>query len=131
MVSQKNGRAVFHQADYEGELGDNDPQEVRQLPAAPFSIARLNDIKLQSFGSHQHMQESVQEGIVRRWMEGLASENIPSNEEDDNVSIEVDDNKAIYLHTLPYDDFRNRLVEHFTILFKKNKVKWPQRGHNN
>jgi DDE superfamily endonuclease len=111
--------------EWEGELGNNDPQEIRQLPAAPLAISRLNDNRLRSFGSHQHMEESVREETVRRRLAGLADEQILSDDEEE-TEIEQDEDGCIFVRTLPYDEFRNRLIDHFTILFNRNKVKWPR-----
>jgi DDE superfamily endonuclease len=61
-------------SDYKGELGHNDPHEVRQLPSVPFAIARLDDESVQNFGSHEHMTASVREEEIHRLMEGQLAE---------------------------------------------------------
>ena len=37
---------------------------------------------------------------------------------------------AVVVNSLSYQEFRNRLVEHFDILHRKHQVRWPQRRKN-
>ena len=52
---------------------------------------------------------------------------------DDVAYVDADNSKEIspetinFVHQLPMDTFRARLIEHFDILFKQNKVVWPIR----
>jgi DDE superfamily endonuclease len=114
-------------SDYQGELGENDPNEMRQISQVPFAIARLNDASMRSFGSEQHLNESVHEETVRRRLEGQLDENVEVDEEQPET-IQTAEDGGIYIRTLSYDDFRRRLVEHFTIQFHRGRVKWPRRN---
>lgn len=47
-----------------------------------------------------------------------------SKDEDDNADVERD---SIPVHCLNLEDFRKRLIEHFDILWKQNRIKWRSR----
>ena len=111
-------------SDYEGEMGENDPQESH------FCLSRLTDDSFRNFGSEEHRHESIREEFVRRQLEGerLEGENLDASDDESSVAVETDTDGAIYIRTLPYTDFRNRLVDHFAIMFEKGEVCWPQRN---
>jgi hypothetical protein len=50
-------------------------------------------------------------------------------QEDPEIGGRVCYNKrgAVVINSLTYDDFRNRLVEHFDIMFRNQRVQWPVR----
>jgi hypothetical protein len=104
-------------SDWEGELGQNDPDECRLH--APFAIQRLNNPQLQQFGSREHEQASA---LIR------PSPNADSLESNDDISsIQRAGDGAIYVNSLSYSDFRQRLVTHFDILHRQRRLKWPTR----
>jgi hypothetical protein len=35
---------------------------------------------------------------------------------------------SVVVNSLSYDDFRNRLVENFDIIFRQKRVRWPVRN---
>jgi DDE superfamily endonuclease len=89
-------------SDYEGELGENDPNEMRQLPAMPFALARLNDVSMRNFGSQQHMNDSVQEELVRRRLQGILDKQADSEDENPQPTIERAEDGGIFIRTLAY-----------------------------
>jgi DDE superfamily endonuclease len=109
--------------EWNGELGMN---EVGDMAYAPFALSRLNEEDFSSFGSRQHEKEAQSR---QQWEEQdqLINE---ENDEQDNVVpgiIRYNDQGAIVVNSLGYQDFRNRLVEHFDILYRQCRVRWPQR----
>jgi hypothetical protein len=38
-----------------------------------------------------------------------------------------DEDGAIFINSLTYNNFRKRLVEHFDIQFGRRRIQWPQR----
>ena len=46
--------------------------------------------------------------------------------ENDHMLSDVWANGINNVHQLVCDSFRKKLIEHFDILFKKNKIKWPR-----
>jgi hypothetical protein len=99
---------------------------MRQLPATPFVISRLNDASMRSFGSQDHLNQSVREEVVWQRMEGQLDENVP--EDNQSNCVQKANNGAIYIGTLPYDDFQRRLVEHFTIQFHRGPGQYVRRA---
>jgi len=107
--------------EWQGDCGKNDTEECRRL--APFAIRRLNNNQLQNFGSREHENEACENVVLaRRRDEDMV-------EADDAIvsNIRRDEAGRIHLNSLSYFDFRHRLVEHFDILHRHNKVKWPRR----
>jgi len=109
-----------------GDMGGNDPSEMARM--APHAIRRLNNPQLQSFGGRQHENSSRQQ---------TAMSNQPSSQEDGSV-LDDDDlstnerqdiDGAICVKSLSYFDFRVRLIEHFDILHRQNKIEWPTRNN--
>jgi hypothetical protein len=117
--------------DWDGELGLNDIEDLR---LAPFALQRLQQTEFSSFGSREHETEAVLEKQRAR-RRGLDEESDGETE----VAVEIgevdlprptryDATGAVVVNSLTYDDFRNRLVEHFDILYRRNRVKWPVRS---
>jgi len=104
-------------SDWEGELGRNDADECRQY--APFAIQRLNNPALEEFGSREHEREA---SSIR------PAEPDSVTEEHDSITNERTADGAIYVNSLSYKDFRDRLVAHFDILHRRNQIQWPTRG---
>lgn len=110
-------------SDYEGELGDNDPEDTH---LAPFAIQRLSATEVRRFGSHQHYQESVRAMELQHPTMLFAD-----TEENDEGNVQptqtqFDSSGNIFINSLAYDDFRKRLVVHFDILHQQNKIVWPR-----
>ncbi len=121
--------------DWQGDLGLNEIEDIR---FAPFALQRLSSEEFRSFGSRNHVQESLQQHINRRqWQQ----QNSATDSDEDNLPEEIDaavtgrvrygNNGGIIVNSLSYQDFRNRLVEHFDILHRQNSVRWPFRTGKN
>ena len=116
-------------SDWEGELGQNDVPDCQRF--APFAIRRLANPLLQSFGSRDHETNDCQNLTLSR----ERSNNNPhdTNEDDDDMDDDLTTNErhhedgSLYVNSLSYFDFRKRLVEHFDILHRQNRIKWPTR----
>jgi hypothetical protein len=103
-------------SDWEGELGANNPDDCRMH--APFAIQRLNNPELQDFGSRQHEQRVAR---IR------AADNDILAEDDASTSVRQTAEGAIYVNSLSYSDFRDRLIVNFDILHRTNRIQWPTR----
>ncbi|CAB9525869.1 Plant transposon protein [Seminavis robusta] len=125
--------------EWEGARGENDVDDMRRF--APFALQRLNDNQLRSFGGREHERECIDEETRRRATNSLRGEEEESAQEEEDLH-EDDDYLAgqpqqyaidgsILVNSLSYDDFRNRLVEHFDILWRRHRVKWPERKISN
>jgi DDE superfamily endonuclease len=121
-----------------GEIGMND---IEDIGFAPFALQRLQQEEFSRFGSREYEKESFDERQrLERQRGQLLDEEIKEDDlEEEAVVIEdapvptptrYDLTGAVVVNSLSYDDFRNRLVEHFDILFRKNKVKWPVRKNS-
>jgi len=108
-------------SDRQGELGNNNAEECRRH--APYSIQRLNNPQLERFGSHEHQSEAQRRRV------NAMDEKEDVEEDDDLVTNERrDSDGAIYINSLAYADFRDRLVEHFDILHRQRRVRWPTKN---
>jgi len=106
--------------EWEGEYGNNDPDECRRC--APMAIRRLTNPQLSTFGRREHEVSSIENLRVSR----NSDDNIDAD--DDLVTdIRTDDNGAIFVNSLSYFDFCDRLINHFDILHRNNKLRWPTR----
>jgi hypothetical protein len=117
MASTRNGKPVYQVIGREKQLGRNDADECRQY--APFAIQRLNNPALEEFGSREHEREAS--SIRPAEPDSVA-------EEHDSITNERTADGAIYVNSLSYKDFRDRLVAHFDILHRRNQIQWPTRG---
>jgi len=113
---------------WEGELGNNDKADFREAPKA---MRRLNNPEIESFGSRQHELEAQERRL-------LSGNNRPQPADDENPEFEaanheqrVDNEGAIFVNSLSYQDFRSRLVTHFDIQHRRRKIVWPKRHRNN
>jgi hypothetical protein len=117
--------------DWNGELGLND---LEDLSLAPFALQRLSADDFMNFGSRQQEREATAVEANRQRWEGYRGDDLDA----ENAAQESDDHLVIgdfryaadgstIVNSLPYDDFRNRLVEHFDILHRQNRVLWPTR----
>ena len=104
-------------SDWEGELGNNDPDEIRLF--APMAIQRL--VNPEMFGSREHERASE----LPQPLLGIEEE----EEEEEEDATEVprqDEDGATVVNALHYDEFRKKLVTHFDIAFSRGEVKWPR-----
>jgi DDE superfamily endonuclease len=114
--------------DWNGDIGCNDITDLRY---APFALQRLTAEEYCNFGSRQHEQQSIlQEYNDRRWdaieeQEDFAEEEEETGEAPHIGGVHYGANGCIVVNSLSYNDFRNRLVEHFDILHRKQQVRWP------
>jgi DDE superfamily endonuclease len=117
--------------DWSGEMGLNDIEDFRH---APFALQRLGEDVFADFGSRQHEQLARDNEIRRRRAEGEDTDGEDENFEQENDvggPVRYGIGGAVVVNSLSYDDFRNRLVEHFDILHRKQRVKWPVQSPNN
>jgi hypothetical protein len=110
--------------------------DVEDLTLAPFALHRLSAEDFANFGSRQHEREATQSEANRQCWEGLQRDDL----DEENALQESDDDHlvlgryryasdgSIIVNSMCYDDFRNRLVEHFDILNRQNRVRWPTRS---
>jgi DDE superfamily endonuclease len=117
--------------DWNGELGLN---EAGDITHAPFALQRLQKEEFAAFGSQEHERAAA----IERQRSKRRGE-LLSDTEDNDDKFEVEDQMvtgvicynnegAIIVNSMTYGDFRARLVEHFDILFRNKKVRWPVRA---
>lgn len=116
--------------DWEGEIGLND---ISDMSYAPFALQRLSQTDFELFGSreHENAAASAKRKDIRCGQLSDDEGTINGNMEiDDPVTagvVRYDHNGSVIVNSLAYGDFRQRLVEHFDILYRNNKVRWPVR----
>jgi len=60
--------------------------------------------------------------------EGSTTQLENENSKDDHVANSDDAaSECLNVHKMQFTDFRNKLVEHFDIQWKRNKIQWPSR----
>jgi DDE superfamily endonuclease len=115
--------------DWNGEIGLND---VEDICYAPFALRRLSSEAFCNFGSRVHEQESIQEACYRRqWNDeegSVGGEESVATGPAVGGEVRYGRNGAVVVNSLSYEDFRNRLVEHFNILHLKKQVRWPHKA---
>ncbi|CAB9527088.1 Plant transposon protein [Seminavis robusta] len=118
--------------EWDGSAGDNQVEDMRRF--APFAVQRLSSEALRGFGSRHHEQTAAQEELLRRQIDRQREDAMVEDEANNSAmddchltrqKVAVDG--SVLVNSLAYDDFRNRLVEHFDILWRCNRVRWPQR----
>eukprot|EP00797_Seminavis_robusta_P020115 Sro3065_g343090.1 Plant transposon protein (509) ;mRNA; r:3511-5037 len=125
--------------EWHSSMGENDVQEMRRF--APLALQRLTDEELRVFGGREHERQSTNEEQRRR---AIQRQRDTTAQDDENMDASDGSNDnlqgpqryaldgSVLVNSLAYDDFRNRLVEHFDIMFRKNRVRWPtQRATTN
>ena len=120
--------------EWEGELGLNDLQDRLY---APFALQRLSQEEFVLFGSRQHEISAIENETRRRHWEQQQGNTLSDNEHENAAQDNDDDLRrndvrygqdgAVVVNSLSYQEFRNRLVEHFDILYRKRQVRWPRR----
>lgn len=118
--------------DWVGDIGLND---ISDMCYAPFALQRLQQDEFTRFGSTQHEKEAAearQRAIRRGELEEYLEEDVEVYEADPITTgvVRYDANGAVIVNSLSYGDFRCCLVEHFDILFRNSKVRWPVRTTN-
>ena len=101
------------------DINDNDdmnelPYSIRKLVNP--STNRSNDIS--GMGNGNDVDSEVED------------DNSSGDDEDYNTPITQDEDGYIKLQDLSLHQFRKRLIVHFNIAFKQNKVKWPAQKRN-
>jgi Plant transposon protein len=113
-------------SDWESTLGDNDPTEMARY--APFAIQRLQNPE--QFGSRQHEQASAAPrplvGDQPPNLDGDGDESIGS----EGTGERTDAEGYIYVNSLSYSEFRDKLVQHFDILWQRHRIVWPRSDTN-
>ena len=67
--------------------------------------------------------------IFDNCLTGDVSEADSDDEENTNAWITIETHSARIVADLPFDFFRQKLVEHFDILFQSKKIVWPKSGN--
>jgi hypothetical protein len=83
----------------------------------PFAIQRLHGT--QPLRTH----DATGTGPRNDWRE----DEPPQQEHRRSCMVRLDDIEAIVVRHMPFDKFRQKLVKHFDILFRENKLQWPSR----
>jgi hypothetical protein len=105
-------------SDWEGELGQFDPSD--QATQENFALRRLRchttirNFDLTQMGSSNSADDSA--------------DNPDDNDADDEPV--AGDQSVRVVRNLRRDYFRHKLVEHFDILWRQNKIEWPKRHAN-
>ena len=108
---------------WEGQLGVFDISDF--TTGLPFALRRLtNPLVMRQYDS-SGMGPGMNEIIDDDAEEESVDDDISNHSNLQNNPSTVDDgvNKV---HELSQEAFQKRLIEHFDILFKKNKIKWPR-----
>jgi hypothetical protein len=119
--------------EWEGELGLND---LEDQVYAPFALQRLSKEDFTNFGSRHHETTARQDEQRSRYWERLQERHDGNNNNNDddsatednadnNLRVRCSQDGSVVVNSLSYQDFRNRLVEHFDILYRQLKVQWP------
>ena len=118
------------QSDYLGELGDFEEDDL--TVHNEFALYRLH--KLIGGTSHTKMDLSKNRRGAdctssHNDLTGMFGEADESNENEDNNDTGDDDSEEVrVVGKLSFNYFRERLIEHFDILFKNKKIVWPTRN---
>ena len=93
-----------HQSEYEGRLGELSSNDLQHLPPE----LRNRGFYLSSMGRGNDYYEGGEAPIA-----------------DDRNEVPLDCEQVRYVHKLPLEYFRSKLVEHFDIQFKRQEIEWP------
>ena len=111
-------------SDYQGELGLIRTNDLEELP----SHFRRHEFDMSAMGRGEDVNTDVlsPEQLAAAAADGgIEVEASPEPEGEENALPIA--STAIPVNKMRLDTFRNRLVEHFDILFSQNKVTWPSR----
>lgn len=90
------------------------------------AIRRLNNPE--AFGSGEH--ELASRRPTPLFGRDMDDDDDSQGSEGDGGTV-VDEDGVVLVNSLSHSEFRECLVAHFDILFRQNKVKWPERSRNN
>ncbi|CAB9517844.1 Plant transposon protein [Seminavis robusta] len=113
-------------SDWEGELGDNEADGFAEY--APFAVQRLQQPEIAQFGSREHERSVARPRLL---VPEVSMEDNDAGAEDDTsegCGDSVNEDGAIYINSLSYREFRNLLVEHFDILWRRRAIVWPTKN---
>ena len=110
-------------SDWEGELGDNESEEVQRY--GPLAIQRLNNPE--TFGSRNHEQECA---LPRTFIENRPIDDDAMSNGSEGIGLRADETGALFINSLSYSEFRSKLVEHFDILWRRDRIVWPRSKKN-
>jgi DDE superfamily endonuclease len=112
--------------DWNAQMGLND---IEDLQHAPFALQRLGEDAFANFGNREEEILARHNEQRRRRAQGGEEDGTVEEEEEEEVvgDIQFGIQGAIVVNSLSYDDFRNRLVEHFDILHRQQRIRWPVR----
>ena len=106
-------------SDWEGTMGLHDDEDIERITA----LERLNNP-----GQARNYDATGRGYGSDRQSSKHARQHCGEDTVDNNNSAEMDENECIAVKDLSFDAYRNRLVSHFDIAFKKREVKWPKRN---
>lgn len=110
MLLDIDGVDEMWQSDWLGQLGETDPTDI----PAPFQRLMAIGDSYDSSGMGNGLDQSFEE--------------IPDDVHDESEPISdtpCTENGAIIVRTMKMADFRDKLVEHFDVAFKRNEIIWP------
>jgi len=114
-------------SDWEGEMGNDDVDDCQRH--APFAVRRLNNPQLKTFGSREHENNDCENILLSK--ERGDNENMDDEEDDMDGDLETNErfheDGSVCINSLSHFEFRKRLVVHFDILHRQNRVRWPTR----
>ena len=103
-------------SEWQGELGLFDFDD--NMDEVPFSIKRLNN------PANRRRYDSS--GLDHTLSVDDCEDEEPIIENQDFSSTDISYTSTNQVHNLGLSLFRNKLIEHFDILFKENKIMWPR-----
>ena len=116
---------------WEGCLGDLDPEEVPLAMRRVLNPSQIRnyDTAIVGLTNHDEEEEDVSRGADAVG-DGVAVQDAVEMAEEDSVDDDaytVNLDKVRVVRNLSLDFFRSRLVQHFNIMFRRHKLKWPKR----
>ena len=114
-------------SDWEGEMGEHNSSDVSKF-APNFAVRRLNNPQLRRNYDTSGMgvgSDREEDGDDQSEDEGISDDRSDERNYNDRRS----ENQTVVrkVSDLSFHFFRDRLVEHFDILFQQNKIRWPTR----
>ena len=110
-------------SDWEGELGNHNIIDDATTTSDLSAIG--------SYISDKEYNNDLNETIINNNRNDLNETNNNNNNTNNNniytTIINENNNPCIAIRTMQHNEFREKLIEHFDILFTSNKLKWPTR----
>jgi hypothetical protein len=121
----KNGILV---SDWLGELGDHDNDFSLDDTAVPNAIKRIStNLNFRNYDtSGVGLGDDALHDAILNDLECDEIESTKNNDDESTVSTTNKSGKRV-VHKLGLTFFRQKLVEHFDILFNNNQIQWPSR----